>query len=334
MSDLDQALAVLRADGVIGLPTETVYGLAGRMDSPAAVAAIFRIKGRPADHPLIVHLAHADALADVAHVDARAERLAAAFWPGPLTLLLPRTARVPDTVTGGRDTVAVRVPAHPVAHAVLARLGEPLVAPSANRFGRVSPTSAEHVRSDLGADVPLVLDGGPSEVGLESTIVDLTGPHATILRPGAIGADALAEVLGEPVAARAEGPSRAPGMLASHYAPRAKVVLVPSGEAVARAEAVTREGLRALPLVVGAGLLGGDVASAARGLYGALRAADAEGTEVVFAELPEGSAMADAIADRLRRAAHPTPNEAPTVSTQPAQALAAMQPTPNATPRA
>ncbi|MCZ7562653.1 MAG: L-threonylcarbamoyladenylate synthase [Burkholderiales bacterium] len=206
-----RAAAILRAGGVVAFPTETVYGLGADARNPEAVAHVFAIKGRPLDHPVIVHLAAADDLAEwAADVPEAAARLAEAFWPGPLTLILRRAAQVPDAVTGGQDTVGLRVPAHPVARALLEafrgaegeRRWNGIAAPSANKFGRISPTAAEHVRTDLGAAVALILDGGAAEVGIESTIVDLAGAHPVLLRPGAIGADALERVLGEAPARR------------------------------------------------------------------------------------------------------------------------------------
>ncbi|HSL56219.1 MAG TPA: L-threonylcarbamoyladenylate synthase, partial [Acidimicrobiales bacterium] len=224
-TDVDRAVAVLRAGGLVGLPTETVYGLAADAEQPAAVARVFAAKGRPPSHPLIVHLASGGALDDgwAADVPDTARTLAAVVWPGPLTLLVRRGPRVLDEVTGGRPTVALRVPDHPSALAVLAGLDGGLVAPSANRFGRVSPTTAADVVAELGDRVDLVLDGGPCRVGVESTIVDLTGPEPVVLRPGGVPAARLAELLG--VAVRrwsGEGEAVAPGMLPSHYAPSAR----------------------------------------------------------------------------------------------------------------
>lgn len=308
--EIDEAVAILRRGGLVGLPTETVYGLAGDASDPEAVRAIFRTKGRPADHPLIVHLAEAAAIDDWAtDVPEAARTLAARFWPGPLTLVLWRALRVRDEVTGGLDTVALRVPSHPVARELLRRFGGGLAAPSANRFGRVSPTRAEHVRADLGDDVGLVLDGGPCDVGLESTIVDLTTGTPTILRAGVIGADELERALGVTVTRIASGPSRAPGMLASHYAPRAKVVLVDEDRLLEEASRLGRTAKvgalvrrrsdhPALQLE-----LGDDPRDAARALYAALREADRRGLDLLVASLPTGSGVEAAIADRLRRAA-------------------------------
>ncbi len=196
---LTRAVETLRRGGVIALPTETVYGLAANCEDELAVRRVFAIKGRPATHPLIIHIARAGELGAWARdVPPEAWRLAEAFWPGPLTLVLPRTARATDAVTGGQDTVAVRVPQHPLALAVLDALGGGVAAPSANRFGKVSPTTAEHVRADLGAEVDLLLDGGPCTVGLESTIVDLSGGAPAVLRPGGLPLEELERVLGRP----------------------------------------------------------------------------------------------------------------------------------------
>ncbi|MDQ1293687.1 MAG: L-threonylcarbamoyladenylate synthase [Actinomycetota bacterium] len=239
--DVALAARAVRAGGLVGLPTETVYGLAADATDPAAVARIFTVKGRPVDHPLIVHLSDArDVDLWAVDVPPYARRLAASLWPGPLTLVLPRSPLVADHVTGGQDTVGLRVPAHPVALELLRRAGRALAAPSANRFGRVSPTRADHVLQELGhALVPgrdAILDGGDSGVGVESTIVDATGTAPVILRPGAITEDDLLAAGGVPVRGqRPRGPGngtgaqtsplRVPGSLSSHYAPRARVLL-------------------------------------------------------------------------------------------------------------
>jgi L-threonylcarbamoyladenylate synthase len=309
-----RAVEVLRSGGLVALPTETVYGLAADASNLEAVRRVFAAKGRPPGHPLIVHLASAADLPRwAAEVPPAAERLAAACWPGPLTLVLPRAPGVLDAVTGGRPTVGLRVPDQPVAAEVLARFGGGLAAPSANRFGRVSPTRAEHVVADLGERVDLVLDGGPCRVGVESTIVEVVGDRASVLRVGVLTAEELTDIAGIPVAAEAPGPARAPGMLASHYAPRARVVLAEPGQLAGAIEAIP-EGTRAVVLAetlppdlpAALGLLEpvGDAAGYARHLYERLRAADDLGADVVIAVLPapEGSGLA--VRDRLRRAAH------------------------------
>jgi L-threonylcarbamoyladenylate synthase len=232
VNPIDDAVRILHAGGVIALPTETVYGLAADAENEAAIARVFAIKRRPADHPLIVHLADQTELAQwtqmappIAHV------LAERFWPGPLTMVLHRSPRVSDRVTGGQNTVAIRVPAHPLAHAILSEFGGGLVAPSANRFGAVSPTTAAHVRADLGAEVDAIIDGGSASIGLESTIVDVTSGDPVILRTGAITAEDIANLIGHAIGERdASSTVRAPGMLASHYAPRARVELVEKRE--------------------------------------------------------------------------------------------------------
>ena len=239
----------LAAGGLVAFPTETVYGLGADASSPAAVAAVYATKGRPADHPLIVHVADAQAARFWADLPEAAQRLAGAFWPGPLTLILLRRPQAPAHACGGEDTVGLRCPSHPVAHALLARFlalgGMGVAAPSANRFGRVSPTRAQHVLDDLGDAAPPVLDGGDADVGIESTIVDLSRGAPVLLRPGAIDTDALSRAAGMPVAlgANVVDPSvrdasapRASGTLASHYAPRTPLVIATG--AVAFAEAV------------------------------------------------------------------------------------------------
>jgi L-threonylcarbamoyladenylate synthase len=294
---IDRALAVLRRGGLVAIPTETVYGLAADASNDAAVRRIFAVKGRPPDHPLIVHIADADMLPRWARdLPPAAAVLADACWPGPLTLIVPKAAGVLDVVTGGRDTVGIRVPAHPLCHDLLARFGGGLAAPSANRFGRVSPTTAAHVRSDLGADVDLVLDGGASPVGVESTIVDCSVDPPQVLRPGAISVDEIEVLLGAAPAA-ASGPSRAPGMLASHYAPRAEILLAATDD-------------EAVDLMVGhpdARLIGAGVTPVeyARGLYRWLREADEEGARAIVAVLPPAEGLGHAVRDRLVKAAAP-----------------------------
>jgi L-threonylcarbamoyladenylate synthase len=296
-----RAVAVLRAGGVVALPTETVYGLAADVTNPAAIARVYAIKGRPPDHPLIVHAHDLAALEGyVAKPSDALRALAAAFWPGPLTAVVERGDRTPRSVTGGQDTVAVRVPDHPLALAILASFGGALAAPSANRFGRISPTTAEHVRADLGDEVDLVVDGGPAAVGVESTIVDLTGAVPAVLRAGAITASQLGEVLGVPVVTRVGGAVRAPGTLASHYAPRARIVLVEetAREAAARTRAERGERVALLTLPA-------DAARAAKALYATLRALDAEGYDTIVATLPPDTEANAAVRDRLTRASAP-----------------------------
>lgn len=310
---LDDALAALRRGEPIGLPTETVYGLAADAHDPAAVRRIYELKGRPSDHPLIVHVADAVTASRWAGdwPDA-AEALAEAFWPGPLTLILPRAANVPDEVTGGQDTVGLRVPAHPVAQALLRAFEGGVAAPSANRFGRLSPTTAAHVREEFGDAVPIVLDGGECEIGLESTIVDLSTDTPRILRPGRISRPEIEEVIG-PVAEGKDGDSpRASGTLASHYAPRASVEVLARAPLVARYHELAKRGQKVAALLRGqpfkdidGEVLPSDLAGYGHALYAALRRLDARGFEVLLAELPPHTAAWAAVNDRLKRAAAP-----------------------------
>jgi L-threonylcarbamoyladenylate synthase len=319
------AAALLRAGRLVAFPTETVYGLGGDALSPAAVAAIFAAKGRPADDPLIVHLADAAELPRVAgKLPPAAPALAAAFWPGPLTLIVPRGPAVPLAVTAGGDTVAVRVPAHPVARALIAAAGTPIAAPSANRFGHTSPTAAEHVLADLAGRIDAVLDGGPTPIGVESTVLDLTAPVPTVLRPGGVSLEQLRAALGEvALGGRAAGVLRSPGLLDSHYAPTAPLWLAAGPEPAARAWLRERAAAelaagRRVGLLVSdedAALLAGlgadaeplgpaaDHAAVARRLYAALRALDARRPNLILARDLGEDGLARAIGDRLRRAA-------------------------------
>lgn len=280
-----EAVDLLRRGRLVGIPTETVYGLAGNGLNPESVRAIFAMKGRPSGHPLILHALDPR---PYAVFDERAELLSR-FWPGPLTLVLPRRLGVPDEVTGGRDTVAVRCPDHPVVSSLLAQLKFPLAAPSANRFGEVSPTTAQHVLASF-PDLA-VLDGGACGVGVESTIVDLSRPEVSILRPGGIPADAISLALGLGLADPSDTP--APGTLASHYAPRARVLVVDDASAAA---AAFGRGARAI--------VRSDPPDYARRLYAQLRAADLPGIEVIFVEWAEPQGLGVAINDRLKRASH------------------------------
>jgi L-threonylcarbamoyladenylate synthase len=321
---LDRAVAALRAGGLVAVPTETVYGLAADAENEAAVGRIFAVKGRPRRHPLIVHVADASALeAWGTSITPEARRLAARFWPGPLTLVVRRAPRVPLAVTGGLETVALRVPAHPLTLELLRRFGGGIAAPSANRFGAVSPTTADHVREDLGGEVDVVLDGGPCAVGVESTIVDVSGEEPVVLRPGGLGREEIEAALGRSLAPGGAA-IPAPGNLPSHYAPRARVLLV-DGEALveaaaARVAAGERTGALLLgplpPQRSGAAFFGGDVEvlalpegeeEEARALYAALRELDRRGCDVIVTQLPANrdGGLGWAIADRLRKAAGP-----------------------------
>jgi L-threonylcarbamoyladenylate synthase len=300
--DIDAAAEVLARGGLVAFPTETVYGLGADATDVAAVGRIFDVKGRPRGHPLIVHLADAAWLDDWAiDVPDRARALVAAYWPGPLTLLVRRSERVSDAITGGRPTVGLRVPGHPVALALLRRFGSGLAAPSANRFGRVSPTTAGHVRADLGADVDMILDGGPCTVGVESTIVDVTAAVPTILRHGGVSAGAVAAVWGSDVAEVPTGPSRAPGMLESHYAPRAAVELAGGTDDAARLAARHRDAGRAVDVLDP----GVDAVAYAHHLYEWLRDADARHLDVLVVVPPTDDGLGAAVNERLRKAAAP-----------------------------
>jgi L-threonylcarbamoyladenylate synthase len=296
-----RAVRVLRNGGLVGLPTETVYGLGADASNETAVRRVFAAKGRPADHPLIVHLHSVDVMSEWAvDVPPSATLLATSCWPGPLTVLVQRAADVLDVVTGGRESVGLRVPAHPLALDLLRRFGGGVAAPSANRFGHVSPTTAAHVRADLGDTVDYVLDGGASHIGVESTIVDCTVSPPQILRPGGIPDEQIEQLLA-PLngVAPMDGPSRASGMLTSHYAPSARVeVFETLGQATERAAHLAKEGHRVDVLDTNL-----DVVAAAQQLYAWLRAADDRSLDVLVAVLPPPIGLGHAVRDRLRKAA-------------------------------
>lgn len=302
-----RAVEVLRRGGLIAFPTETVYGLGADAANPQAVARLYRVKGRPPDHPVIVHFANAQAaFAWAREVPDAARKLAARFWPGPLTLVLKRSALAQDFVTGGQDTVGLRVPSHPIARSLLRQFNGGIAAPSANRFGRVSPTTAAHVREDLGSDVDLVLEGGPSEVGIESTIVDLSGSAAVLLRPGAVTRDQISQ-LGISLQGRTEESPRHSGGLERHYAPRTPARLVATHDLD---KVIAGMGNRVAVLAFSRPDEGVDywlrmprepVAYAQR-LYGALRELDTAGCEAIVVEAPPETAAWAAVLDRLRRA--------------------------------
>lgn len=318
--EVGRAAEILAEGGLVAFPTETVYGLGADASDGDAVAGIFEAKGRPKGHPLIAHVASAaDAVRLVGQASSTlmldVERLADSFWPGPLTVIVPRSDAVDPATTGGRDTVGVRVPDHPVATALLATFGGPVAAPSANRFGSVSPTTAAHVMDELGARIDAVIDGGPSRVGVESTIVDLTtGPEPALLRPGGISQVELEAVLGRPVVDGAGGESRAPGMLASHYAPRATVELVtggPEGLADRLADVSVESSVGVIAPWATAHhptwVVPADPAGYASVLYLMLRAADASGVERLLVVPPEEGPLHAAVMDRLRKASAPRP---------------------------
>ncbi|KON80628.1 L-threonylcarbamoyladenylate synthase [Azoarcus sp. PA01] len=329
--EIRRAAGLLRAGELVGMPTETVYGLAADALNIAAVGRIFAAKGRPVDHPLIVHLPDARHLARWAReIPDDAFALARAFWPGPLTLILKRQHGVPDVITGGQDTVGLRVPDHPVALALLQAFGSGIAAPSANRFGRISPTTAEHVRQELGDKVALILDGGPCAVGIESTILDLSRDAPQILRPGAISAEDIASVIGrlprsrptptgeasvadETGGATDDGEPRVSGSLSAHYAPRTPLQMVAASQLVELAATLAAEGSRvavlahrcddphdarltwrAVPL---------DAAGYAHALYANLRDLDACGADCIVVETLPATDEWQAVNDRLGRAA-------------------------------
>ena len=324
-----RAAEVLRKGGLVAFPTETVYGLGAHALDPEAVRRIYEAKGRPTYNPIIVHVADAGRARDVAReIPERAERLAASFWSGPLTLILPKRDVVPDTVTAGLDAVAVRVPAHPVALALLRAAEIPVAAPSANRSTEISPTTAAHVQKALGDRVDLILDGGPTSVGIESTVLDLTGAVPVILRPGAIGPRELEPVIGPVVfgghigrqesaslhRVRDEAPRASPGMMDRHYAPRARVVLFGAAERAAIAhqvQALTGEGSRVGGLLLhdlGVKMpwlmrMPGTADDYAQRLYGTLHALDDAGCDVIVIERVPSTAEWAGVRDRLERAA-------------------------------
>lgn len=327
-----ESVRLIRAGGLIGLPTETVYGLAADADSAQAVAKIFAAKGRPADHPLIVHVADAGGVAHFAdHVPDFAARLIAAFWPGPLTLILSRREGVAQAAAGGQNSIGLRCPSHPIAQALLIALRDAappvwgLAAPSANQFGRVSPTTAAHVQGEFGADL-LILDGGPCDVGIESTIVDCTRSRPVLLRPGAIAPAQLQAVCGQKVFEKDDLPAdmepapRASGTLEAHYAPTAKVRLMEARALqtalnMLGADMDTRGGdtpviatysrvvLRCASSKVLRRRMPDDAAATAQQLFAVLREFDAQGVKLIWVESPPALPEWDAVRDRLARAA-------------------------------
>jgi L-threonylcarbamoyladenylate synthase len=312
---IEEAAAVLRAGGLVAFPTETVYGLGADAANAEAVRRLFAVKGRPSRHPLIVHIATVDALDSYAEsVTDAARALASACWPGPLTLVVRlRGGVIAPEVTGGRDTVALRVPAHPVAHALLQEFGGGVAAPSANRFGRVSPTTAAHVHADLGNDVDLVIDGGPTTIGVESTIVDCSGVEPAILRLGGVDAATVEAIVGHPVVRLTGGEVAAPGTLERHYSPVATVVIVEAGAVAARATGSLAGGRRVGLLAIDppSGLPAGlevlsppaDPLEYAQVLYARLREADERGLDILLVVAPSAEGIGAAVTDRLTRAA-------------------------------
>jgi L-threonylcarbamoyladenylate synthase len=307
------AAALLRAGEVVAFPTETVYGLGANALNERAVAQVFAIKNRPHFDPLIVHVPDQDTVALYAtDIDERAVALMTHFWPGPLTLVLRKRPNIPDLVTAGLDTVAIRVPAHPVALALLRAAQVPIAAPSANPFGYVSPTTALHVQELLGDVIPLILDGGPCTVGVESTVCALTEKQAVILRPGGVAVEAIEAIIG-PVAlvSPSQADARSPGTLLSHYAPHVRLRLLAPDEPIPHADERTRCGLVLFkPRSHGVGYAvtevlsqDGNLTEAAANLFAALRRLDAAGLETVIVEPVPEHGLGRAIMDRLRRAA-------------------------------
>jgi len=306
--ELRRAVEILRRGGLVAFPTETVYGLGADASSAAAIARLYSVKRRPVDHPVIVHFASAaGAFTWARDVPAEAKRLADRFWPGPLTLILKRSPLAHDFITGGQDNVGVRVPSHPVAHRMLELFGKGVAAPSANRFGAVSPTTAAHVREDVGADVDLILEGGPSEVGIESTIVDFSAGAPVVLRPGHISRSQLESVLGAAVGEAGAASPRHSGGLERHYAPRTPAHLVPThqldreiarlGDKVAvlafsRPDERVDHWLR-MPR---------EPEAFAKRLYASLRELDSAGCDTILIEAPPDAPEWAAVRDRLQHA--------------------------------
>lgn len=297
----------LRAGGVVAFPTETVYGLGADALNETAVKRVFEAKGRPATNPVIVHVADAGEVLNVAVAwPATAAALAARFWPGPLTLVVPKGPRVPEIVTAGGETVAVRCPAHPVARALIRAAGVPVAAPSANRSTELSPTRAEHVLKSLNGRIDLLLDGGPCPGGIESTVVDVTGSVPRVLRPGLISAPQLEEVVGRvEVGASAGAVARSPGQMARHYSPRTPLVLSEDPDAVHRG--LKEQGFRVVSvgfdLVFDYRPMPNDPAGYAAELYATLHALDVEGWDRIVIELPPDTPEWAGVRDRLLRAA-------------------------------
>ncbi len=318
--DIDKAVAILGRGGLVAFPTETVYGLGADACNPRALRKLYAAKGRPAGHPVIVHLADISQLAQWAReVPPAAVKLAARFWPGPLTLILRRAPGVSHAVTGGQDTVGLRIPSHPVAHALLTKFGGGIAAPSANRFGRVSATTAQHVTQEFGDGIDFVLEGGASEIGIESTIVAVTGEQPVLLRPGHISSREIEQVVGMPLGAADPGSPRAPGTLAAHYAPETPLLVMESDLLLELAASLERQGKRVAVLARGTQppLRSGltwvaappDAPAYAHDFYANLRALDAAGCDAMLVEKlplqPEWAAVNDRL-DRAAAGASPT----------------------------
>ena len=299
-SEIDECVEMLRAGSVIGIPTETVYGLAAIATNSSAINLVFTTKERPTSHPLILHIADVSMLDDWAtNISSEARALCKKFWPGPLTLILHKSDKVLTEVTGGRDTVAIRCPNHSVTTKLLKKLNDAVVAPSANKFGKVSPTTAKHVVNDLGSDISIVLDGGDCSIGLESTIIDCTTTPPQLLRTGAITAEQILRECNITVVS-ASGESRAPGMLEKHYAPVCRVVLVSSSqEGLIEAQRYVADGFKVRLLD-----LNEDLDKFARLLYSSLRTADKDGINVAIVVRAPMKGIGFAINERLEKAAN------------------------------
>ena len=306
-----RAAAILKAGGLVAFPTETVYGLGADASNPAAVAKIFAAKGRPQDHPVIVHLPGMDSLPQWAReIPASARQLADKFWPGPLTLILKRAREVPDCVTGGQDTVGLRIPGHPVALALLKAFGGGVAAPSANKFGRISPTTAAHVRDEFGGSVDMILDGGDCGIGIESTIVDLSRGRPVLLRPGHITRESISAVLGTAVAQPDSDAPRVSGSMQSHYAPRTPLQVAAAPELAAKLAELRGKKLAVLARRAAPAGLDHVIwqtaprtpAAYARELYASLRRLDELKCAAILVEAPPASERWQGVSDRLRRA--------------------------------
>jgi L-threonylcarbamoyladenylate synthase len=312
--EIETAVQTLRDGELVAFPTETVYGLGANAQNPAAVRRIFEVKGRPANHPVIVHLDSPRFLHRwVREVPQSATRLAEVFWPGPLTMVMPRAASVHDVITGGQDTIAIRVPAHPMAQQLLTAFGGGIAAPSANRYGRLSPTRAEHVREEFGDALRVILDGGECQIGLESTIVAFEGAEVRLLRPGAVTAAQIKSVVGELLVGADAASPRVPGSPPTHYAPSTSLTIVPAGEIDAQADAASTGGRRVAVLAQRLPLrshkyvtwinAGRRPETFARDLYTNLRTLDKAGCQRILVQaVPDGERW-DAVRDRLVRAA-------------------------------
>ena len=308
--EVRRAAQILRAGGLVAFPTETVYGLGADASNAKAVSRLYAAKRRPVDHPVIIHFASAqDAFSWASQVPDAAKKLAGRFWPGPLTLILKKSEKARDFVTGGQDTVGLRVPSHPVARQLLKEFAGGIAAPSANRFGLVSPTTAAHVREDLGTDVDLVLEGGSSEVGIESTIVDLSGEAPVLLRPGHISRDQLQQILGVEIQEKMASSPRHSGGMERHYAPRTPARMVPAhalDKEISKRKSVAVLAFSRPDERVDFWLrMPREPQAYAQRLYAALRELDGANCEQILVEAPPDEPEWDAVRDRLKRACEP-----------------------------